>query len=56
MGTDDGPPQLPAVASVRELGAEAMPPLWRYMSPLRNFVPKERPRESWSVNSEKAGA
>jgi hypothetical protein len=23
-------PQLPAVASVRELGAEAMPPSWQY--------------------------
>jgi len=25
-------PQLSAVASVRELGAEAMPPLWQYFS------------------------
>jgi hypothetical protein len=24
-------PQLPAVASVRELGAKAMPPLWQYL-------------------------
>jgi hypothetical protein len=32
MGADHGSPQLPAVASVRELGAEAMPPLWQYFS------------------------
>ena len=41
MGTDDGPPQLPAVASVRELGAKAMPPLWQYLS----LVSKEKADE-----------
>jgi hypothetical protein len=32
MGADHGPPQLSTVASVPELGAEAMPPLWQYFS------------------------
>ena len=33
-------PQWPAVASVRELGAEAMPPLWQYLC-LRQTKPLE---------------
>ena len=31
VGAAHGPPQLPAVASVRQLAAEAMPPLWQYL-------------------------
>jgi len=32
MGADHGPPQLSTVASVPELGAEVMPPLWQYFA------------------------
>jgi hypothetical protein len=32
MGADHGPQELSAVASVRELAAEAMPPLRQYFS------------------------
>ena len=32
MGADHGAPQLSTVASVPELGAEAMPPFWQYFS------------------------
>jgi len=32
MGADHGPPQLPAVASVRQLAATVMPSLWQYFS------------------------
>jgi hypothetical protein len=43
-------PQWPAVASVRELGAEAMPPLWQYlaMTALARRVHLRTPRASGS--------
>jgi hypothetical protein len=31
VGADHGPPQLPAVASVRELGGGGHAPLWQYL-------------------------
>jgi len=34
MGADHGPRSWQAVASVRQLAAEAMPPLWQYFERL----------------------
>jgi hypothetical protein len=42
MGADHGPPAA-GVAPVRELGAEAMPPLWQYLSPLGKNLQADEP-------------